>query len=117
MTLWWFKVNSEGTQPYIYMYILSPPAPLPSRLAHNIEQKFSVLYNRWEVLDFKRNHCVRFLTIVIPGKSFFHLIFFFPKLCMFLILCVFSMRMILRKKAVCSGDSRYGKPRMTCCSS
>ena len=95
MTLWWFKVNSEGTQPYIYMYILSPPAPLPSRLAHNIEQKFSVLYNRWEVLDFKRNHCVRFLTIVIPGKSFFHLIFFFPKLCMFLILCVFSMRMIL----------------------
>ena len=26
MTWWWFKVNSEGTQPYIYMYILSPPS-------------------------------------------------------------------------------------------
>ena len=35
--LWLFQVNSEGTQPYIYMYPFSP-RPLLFRLAHNIEQ-------------------------------------------------------------------------------
>ena len=39
LTMFWkFQVNSEGTQPYIYMYPFSPQIPLPSRLPHNIEQ-------------------------------------------------------------------------------
>ena len=25
--LWWFQVNSEGTQPYVYMYPFSPKLP------------------------------------------------------------------------------------------
>ena len=36
--LWQFQANSEGTQPYIYMYPFSPQTPLPSRLPQNIEQ-------------------------------------------------------------------------------
>ena len=41
----WFQVKSKGTQPYINMYPFSPnttnhPRPMPSRLAHNIEQSF-----------------------------------------------------------------------------
>ena len=34
--LWYFKANSKGTQPIIYVYPSS--TPLPFRLPHNIEQ-------------------------------------------------------------------------------
>ena len=39
LTMFWkFQVNTEGTQPHIYMYPFSPQIPLPSRLPYNTEQ-------------------------------------------------------------------------------
>ena len=32
-----FQVNSEGTQPYIYMYPFSPHTPLPYKMSLNTE--------------------------------------------------------------------------------
>ena len=43
--LWYFQVNSEGTQPYIHVSTL-PWTPLPSRLPHNNEQS-SMCYTAW----------------------------------------------------------------------
>ena len=43
--LWWFQVNSEGTQPYIYVHPFSPsPPPIQAATEHWAE--FPVLYSR-----------------------------------------------------------------------
>ena len=41
--LWKFQVNSQGTQPYVYMYPFFPKLPFPSRLPQNNEQS-SICY-------------------------------------------------------------------------
>ena len=38
--LYLVQVNSEGTQPQVYMYPFFPELPFPSRLQHNVKQSF-----------------------------------------------------------------------------
>ena len=66
------------------------------------------------VHDLKRKHYVRFLSTVIPQKSFFHLIFFSHTLN---VLIVFVCSLNDSLKAVCDRDHCYSKPRVTCLSS
>ena len=42
---WWFQLNSEGTQPYVYMYPFSPKLP-PIQAATQHWAEFHVLYGR-----------------------------------------------------------------------
>ena len=108
-TLWWFQVNTKGTQTYIYMYPFSPKLlSLPA--ATQPWAEFHVLYSRFLlVIHFEYSRVYmsipNSLTIPFPQASPQQLLSCFSK----------SVRLLLFCKFICTISFWIPHIRDVCC--